>query len=44
MGNELGGAYLGQMIAQDMMHQALYGKTKAKKTSFIKKMMKKMSK
>ena len=33
MGNELGGAYIGQMIAKDAMHKALYGK--AKKLSLI---------
>ena len=31
MGNELGGAYIGQMIAKDAMHKALYGKAKKKK-------------
>ncbi|WP_282567531.1 hypothetical protein [Vibrio sinaloensis] len=42
MNNELGNAYLGQMIAKQAMHDALYGKPKAKKTSFIKRMMKKI--
>ncbi|MDC5850204.1 hypothetical protein OPW32_13415 [Vibrio europaeus] len=40
--HELGNAYLGQMIAKQAMQNALYGKPKAKKTSFIKRMMKKV--
>ncbi|PFG58400.1 hypothetical protein ATG66_0950 [Vibrio sp. ES.051] len=45
MGNELGGAYIGQMIARDAMHKALYGKgkTKKKKASFFARMMKKLA-
>lgn len=35
MGNELGGAYIGQMIAKDAMHKALYGKAKKKKLLFL---------
>ncbi|MFB9214364.1 hypothetical protein [Vibrio sinaloensis] len=42
MNHELGNAYLGQMIAKQAMHEALNGKPKAKKSSFIKRMMKKM--
>ncbi|CAM2820841.1 hypothetical protein OPW41_09920 [Vibrio europaeus] len=42
MNHELGNAYLGQMIAKQAMQDALYGKPKAKKTSFIKRMMKKV--
>ncbi len=34
MGNEIGGAYIGQMIAKDAMHKALYGKAKKKKLLF----------
>ena len=44
MGNDLGTAYMGQIIAKQMMHEALYGKAKPKKKSFIKSMWKKMSK
>ena len=46
MNYELGHAYLGQMVAKNMMHEALYGKPKPKpkKASFIKRMMKKMAK
>ncbi len=44
MNYELGHAYLGQMAAKSMMHEAMYGKSKPKKSSFIKRMMKKMAK
>lgn len=44
MNHELGNAYLGQMIARQAMHDALNVKPKAKKPSFIKRMMKKMVK
>lgn len=41
MGNEIGGAYIGQMIAKDAMHKALYGKAKKKKASIFARVMKK---
>ncbi|MFA0310395.1 hypothetical protein [Vibrio splendidus] len=44
MNYELGHAYLAQMVAKNMMHEALYGKPKQKKASFLKRMMKKMAK
>ncbi|WP_017630099.1 MULTISPECIES: hypothetical protein [unclassified Vibrio] len=44
MNYELGHVYLGQMAAKNMMHEALYGKSKPKKVSFFKRMMKKMAK
>ncbi|WP_301338511.1 hypothetical protein [Vibrio splendidus] len=44
MNYELGHAYLGQMVAKNMMHEALYGKSKPKKPSFFKRMMKQMAK
>ncbi|WP_301951207.1 hypothetical protein [Vibrio sp. Evd11] len=44
MNYELGHAYLGQIVAKNMMHETLYGKSKPKKPSFFKRMMKKMSK
>lgn len=44
MSYELGSAYLGQMVAKQAMHEAFYGKPKAKKPSFFKKMMKKLAK
>ncbi|EJA3094022.1 TPA: hypothetical protein ACGSTO_001277 [Vibrio parahaemolyticus] len=43
MGNEIGGAYIGQMIAKDAMHKALYGKAKKKKASIFARVMKKAS-
>lgn len=43
MGNELGGAYIGQMIAKDAMHKALYGKAK-KKASVFARVIKKLAK
>ena len=42
MNHELGNAYLGQMIAKQAMYEALNSKPKAKKSSFIKRMMKKV--
>ncbi|WP_428812196.1 hypothetical protein [Vibrio makurazakiensis] len=44
MGYELGNAYLGQILAKNMMHEALYGKPKPKKVSFFKRVMKKLAK
>jgi len=44
MNYELGHTYLGQMAAKNMMHEAMYGKSKPKKASFIRRMMKKMAK
>ena len=44
MGNELGDAYIGQMIAKDAMHKALYGKAKKKKASVFARVMKKLAK
>ncbi|WP_275946119.1 hypothetical protein [Vibrio metschnikovii] len=44
MGNDLGSAYIGQLIAKQMMHEALYGKVKPKKKSFIKSVWKKLNK
>lgn len=44
MGNELGGAYIGQMMAKQSMHNALYGKSTKKKASLISRMFKKMAK
>ncbi|WP_286036626.1 hypothetical protein [Vibrio sp. SCSIO 43153] len=43
MGNELGGAYIGQMIAKDAMHKALNGKAKKKKPSMFTRLMKKLA-
>ncbi|CAH1527727.1 MULTISPECIES: hypothetical protein [Vibrio] len=43
MGYELGGVYIGQMIAKDAMHKALYGKTKKKKPSMFARVMKKLA-
>lgn len=43
MGNELGGAYIGQMIAKDAMHKALYGKAKKKKASVFARVIKKLA-
>lgn len=43
MNHELGNAYLGQLIAKQAMYEAM-NKPKAKKTSFFKRMMKKMAK
>ncbi|WP_164683964.1 hypothetical protein [Vibrio maerlii] len=45
MGYELGSAYLGQIVAKQMIEEALYGKPKkVKKTSFFKRFAKKLSK
>ncbi|BEI25216.1 hypothetical protein ACYVL9_000747 [Vibrio fluvialis] len=44
MGNDLGAAYVGQIIAKQMMHETFYGKAQPKKKSFIKTMWKKMTK
>lgn len=43
MNHELGSAYLGQLVAKQAMHNALYGKPKAKKSSFLKRCWKKVS-
>lgn len=43
MNPELGNAYLGQMIAKQAMYEAM-NKPKAKKASFLKRMMKKIAK
>lgn len=43
MNHELGNAYLGQLIAKQAMYEAM-NKSKAKKASFFKRMMKKMAK
>lgn len=43
MTNELGGAYIGQMIAKDAMHKALHGKTKKKKASVFSRVLKKLA-
>ncbi len=42
--NELGAAYLGQMAAKQMVHEALYGSNKPKKSSRLKAMIKKIIK
>ena len=44
MGYELGNVYVGHIVAKNMMHDALHGKPKQKKVSFVKRMMKKMAK
>lgn len=44
MGYELGSAYLGQIIAKQMINESLYGKPKSKKVSLIKRMKSKFSK
>ena len=44
MSNELGGAYIGQMIAKDAMHKALYGPAKKKKASVFARIIKKLTK
>ncbi len=43
MTNELGGAYIGQMIAKDAMHKALHGKAKKKKPSVFSRVVKKLT-
>ncbi|CAM3041079.1 hypothetical protein QTO01_04945 [Vibrio mytili] len=43
MNHEIGGAYIGQMIAKDVMHKALYGKSKKKKVSVFARIVKKLS-
>ena len=43
MTNELGGAYIGQMIAKDAMHKALHGKAKKKKVSALSRLVKKLA-
>ncbi|MBD1564890.1 hypothetical protein P4S52_19420 [Vibrio sp. SA48] len=43
MGYELGGAYVGQIIAKKAMYDAMNGKPQAKKKSFIKALVKKFS-
>ncbi|QIA65970.1 hypothetical protein GT360_20970 [Vibrio astriarenae] len=42
--NDLGSAYLGQLVAKQMMEDAMTGKVKAKKASFLKRMIKKVAK
>lgn len=42
--NDLGSAYLGQLVAKQMMEDAMTSKVKAKKTSFLKRMIKKVAK
>ncbi len=42
MMNELGGAYIGQMIAKDAMHKALNGKAKKRKASVFSRVVKKL--
>jgi hypothetical protein len=44
MGYELGGAYVGQLIAKKAMYDAMHGKPQAKKKCFIKTLVKKFSK
>ncbi|GMQ48280.1 hypothetical protein [Vibrio sp. 10N] len=44
MSYELGSVYVGQMAAKKMMDEMLYGKAQPKKKSFVKRMMKKLSK
>ncbi|MDE1350791.1 hypothetical protein L9W80_11565 [Vibrio aestuarianus] len=43
MGYELGGAYVGQIIAKKTMYDSMNGKPQAKKKSFIKALVKKFS-
>lgn len=43
MTNEIGGAYIGQMIAKDAMHKALHGKAKKKKASVFSRFVKKLA-
>ncbi len=43
MNNEIGGAYIGQMLARDAMHKALHGKVKKKKASVFSRVMKKLA-
>ena len=43
MSYELGGMYIGQMVANDMLHEMMYGKKATKKSTFfsmIKKLFK----
>ncbi|MDR9828839.1 hypothetical protein RCJ22_24945 [Vibrio sp. FNV 38] len=42
--NDLGSAYLGQLVAKQIMEEAMTGKVKAKKPSFLKRMIKKVAK
>lgn len=44
MGNEFGSVYLGQLIAVQALNEARFGKRKSKKSSFMKRMMKKVTK
>jgi hypothetical protein len=44
MNNDLGSVYLAEAIAKHAINEALYGKPKAKKPSFIKRMMKRIKK
>ncbi|WP_334553334.1 hypothetical protein [Vibrio scophthalmi] len=44
MNNDLAGAYLGQMIAKQAMNEMFYGKPKAKKASFFKRVLNKIAK
>lgn len=43
MSYELGGAYVGQIIAKKAMYDSMNGKPQAKKKSFIKALVKKFS-
>ncbi|MDG3085674.1 hypothetical protein P7F88_05990 [Vibrio hannami] len=45
MGNDLGAAYVSNLIAKNMVNEALYGKpARQKKTSSLKKFFKKLAK
>lgn len=43
MNHDFGNVFIANMIAKQTMHEALYGKPKAKKTSFFKRLMKKFA-
>ena len=39
MSYELGNVYVGHIVAKNMMHEALHGKPKQKKISFVKRIV-----
>ncbi|WP_269213846.1 hypothetical protein [Vibrio sp. VB16] len=44
MGHDLGAAYLSQIIAKQMVEEAIYGKSEPKRKSRIKALIKRMIK
>ncbi len=43
MNHDFSNVFIANMLAKQAMHEALYGKPKAKKTSLLKRLMKKIS-